>query len=91
MDDNLSAAVTEAFLQLHGKGFIYRDKRIVRWCPALQTVLSDSEAEDLKIEGRKLISVPNYERKVEFGVIVYFKYPIEGAEEFIQVATTRPE
>jgi valyl-tRNA synthetase len=43
------------------------------------------------LTGRTLLDVPNYERKVEFGVITHFKYPIEGSDETIEVATTRPE
>lgn len=91
MDENLSAAVTETFVRLHKEGLIYRDKRIVRWCTALRTVLSDSEVAELKLEGRKLLSVPGYEKKVEFGVLVHFKYPVDGTNESIEVATTRPE
>jgi valyl-tRNA synthetase len=91
MDKNLSAAVAETFVRLHKEGLIYRDKRIVRWCPALQTVLSDSEVEDLSLDGRKLLSVPGHDKKVEFGVITYFKYPVLDSSDYIEVATTRPE
>jgi valyl-tRNA synthetase len=44
-----------------------------------------------ELPGRTLLDVPGYDRKVEFGIIVHFKYPIENSEETIEVATTRPE
>ena len=49
------------------------------------------KVENKEIDGRTLLDVPGYERKVEFGTLVHFKYPIEGSEETIEVATTRPE
>jgi valyl-tRNA synthetase len=49
------------------------------------------EVDNKELEGRTLLEVPGYERKVEFGVITHFKYPIEGSSETIEVATTRPE
>jgi valyl-tRNA synthetase len=55
------------------------------------TALSNLEVDNLELAGRTLLDVPGYERKVEFGIIVYFKYPIENSEETIEVATTRPE
>ncbi|KAF2099436.1 valyl-tRNA synthetase-like protein [Rhizodiscina lignyota] len=91
MDDNLSAAVTETFVQLHEEGYIYRENRLVNWCTKLNTALSNLEVDNKEIEGRTLLDVPNYDRKVEFGVLTHFKYPIEGSDESIVVATTRPE
>lgn len=91
MDKNLSAAVTETFVRMHEEGFIYRSNRLVNWCTKLNTALSNLEVENKELSGRTLLDVPGYERKVEFGVITHFKYPIEGSEEFIEVATTRPE
>ena len=44
-----------------------------------------------ELTGRTLLDVPGYSKKVEFGIIVHFKYPIEGTEDTIEVATTRPE
>lgn len=44
MDDNLSAAVKEAFVRLHGEGLIYRDNRLVNWCCRLRTAISEIEA-----------------------------------------------
>jgi valyl-tRNA synthetase len=91
MDDNLSAAVTESFCRLHEEGYIYRSNRLVNWCTQLNTALSNLEVVNLELQGRTLLDVPGYKRKVEFGVITHFKYPIEGSEETIEVATTRPE
>ncbi|KAB2574020.1 Aminoacyl-tRNA synthetase class I conserved site [Lasiodiplodia theobromae] len=91
MDENLSKAVTETFVRLHEEGLIYRSDRLVNWCTTLRTALSNLEVDNKDIEGRTLLDVPGYERKVEFGVITHFKYPIEGSEETIEVATTRPE
>ncbi|KAF2008698.1 valyl-tRNA synthetase [Aaosphaeria arxii CBS 175.79] len=92
MDENLSAAVTETFVRLHEKGLIYRSNRLVNWCTQLNTALSNLEVDNKEIPGRTLLDVPGYDRKVEFGVLTSFKYPINGKEgEFIVVATTRPE
>jgi valyl-tRNA synthetase len=44
MDDNLSAAVVEAFVRLHKEGLVYRDNRLVNWCTRLKTAVSDIEA-----------------------------------------------
>ncbi|KAG9801790.1 valyl-tRNA synthetase-like protein, partial [Aureobasidium melanogenum] len=57
----------------------------------LNTALSNLEVDNKELTGRTLLDVPGYERKVEFGVITHFKYPIEGTDEMIEVATTRPE
>lgn len=91
MDKNLSAAVTETFVKLHEEGYIYRANRLVNWCTKLNTALSTLEVANKELEGRTLLDVPGYERKVEFGVLTYFKYPVEGSEDTIEVATTRPE
>lgn len=92
MDENLSAAVTETFVRFHEEGLIYRSNRLVNWCTQLNTALSNLEVDNKEIAGRTLLDVPGYDRKVEFGVLTSFKYPIDGKEgEFITVATTRPE
>jgi valyl-tRNA synthetase len=91
MDKNLSAAVTESFVKMHEDGLIYRANRLVNWCTQLNTALSTLEVDNKDITGRTVLSVPGYERKVEFGVLTHFKYQIEGTDEFIVVATTRPE
>jgi valyl-tRNA synthetase len=91
MDENLSAAVAETFVTLHEEGTIYRANRLVNWCTKLNTTLSNLEVTNKELTGRTLLDVPGYDRKVEFGIIVHIKYPIEGTDETIEVATTRPE
>jgi valyl-tRNA synthetase len=91
MDENLSAAVTETFVRLHEEGLIYRSNRLVNWCTKLQTSLSNLEVDNKEVEGRTLLDVPGYDKKIEFGILTYFRYPIDGSDEFITVATTRPE
>jgi valyl-tRNA synthetase len=92
MDENLTAATMEAFCRLFDEGYIYRSNRLVNWCTHLRTALSLLEVENKEVTGRTLLSVPGYEKKVEFGVLTFFKYPIDGtANETIEVATTRPE
>ena len=75
MDENLVQGVTKVFVQLYEEGLIYRGKRLVNWDPVLQTALSDLE-------------VVTSEEK---GSLWHMKYPIDGLEDFIVVATTRPE
>lgn len=91
MDENLSAAVAETFVKLHEEGIIYRANRLVNWSTELTTALSNLEVINKELPGRTLIEVPGYKSKIEFGVIVHFKYPIEGSDETIEVATTRVE
>ncbi|KAF2204598.1 valyl-tRNA synthetase-like protein, partial [Delitschia confertaspora ATCC 74209] len=91
MDSNLSQAVMETFVRMHEEGLIYRSNRLVNWCTRLNTALSNLEVDNKEIPGRTLLDVPGYERKVEFGVLTHFKYQIDGTEEFLEVATTRPE
>lgn len=91
MDDQLSKAVAEAFVQLFDDGTIYRASRLVNWCVALNTTLSNLEVDNKDIAGRTLLEVPGYTEKVEFGVITSFAYPIENSDEKLIVATTRPE
>ena len=91
MDANLSAAVTETFVRLHEEGIIYRANRLVSWCVKLNTALSNLEVDNKELEGRTLLDVPGYDRKVEFGVITHFNYQLDGSDEKIEVATTRPE
>ena len=91
MDDNLSTAVRDTFIKLHDEGIIYRANRLVNWCSALGTSLSNLEVENQEIPGRKLLEVPGYQKPIEFGVLTYFRYEIEGTDQNIVVATTRPE
>ncbi|KAF8469662.1 tRNA synthetases class I-domain-containing protein [Kalaharituber pfeilii] len=91
MDKQRSKAVIETFVRLHDEGIIYRANRLVNWCCKLNTTLSNLEVDQVQLEGRSLLSVPDYKEKVEFGVITSFAYPIENSNERIVVATTRPE
>jgi valyl-tRNA synthetase len=91
MDKNGARAVTESFVRMHEDGLIYRSNRLVNWCVQLNTALSALEVDNKDLTGRTVLSVPGYERKVEFGVLTHFKYQIEGTDQFIEIATTRPE
>ncbi|OZJ06269.1 hypothetical protein BZG36_00790 [Bifiguratus adelaidae] len=94
MDTLRSEAVTAAFCQLHKDRLIYRDTRLINWCCALQTAISDIEVEHETIQGRTLLEVPSGPEKVEFGVLHEFAYPLEHPAEDIKelvVATTRVE
>ena len=75
MDERCSKAVREVFVNLYNKGLIYRGDRIINWCPECGTAISDAEVEYETEEGR----------------LWHLKYPIENSDEFIIVATTRPE
>jgi valyl-tRNA synthetase len=76
MDEGLSKAVLKVFVDLHKKGLIYRDKRLVNWDPKLLTAISDLEVVPTEVAGH----------------LWYFRYPLEGKPgAFITVATTRPE
>ncbi|KAH9916527.1 tRNA synthetases class I-domain-containing protein [Fomitopsis serialis] len=88
MDEPRYKAVMENFCSLHDAGLLYRANRLVNWCVRLNTTLSNLE----NLLGR-LAECPGYDakEKFEFGVITSFAYPIEGSDERIIVATTRPE
>ncbi|MEM7086585.1 MAG: valine--tRNA ligase [Bacteroidota bacterium] len=75
MDDDMSASVIKVFVDLYKKGNIYRGFRMVNWDPEAKTTLSDEEV--------------IYEEKQ--GNLYYLGYKIEGSEEFVTIATTRPE
>jgi valyl-tRNA synthetase len=75
MDEGLSRAVRKVFVALYREGLIYKDKRLVNWDPKLKTAISDLEVQQVESRGQ----------------LWYIKYPIEGSDEFIVVATTRPE
>lgn len=91
MSSELSKAVTETFIQLHSEGLIYRANRLVHWLCHLATALSSLEVNQKELEGTTKLDVPGYDRKIEFGTLTYFKYQIEGSDQTIEVATTRPE
>ena len=75
MDEGLSAAVLKVFVDLYKAGLIYKDNRLVNWDPRMLTAISDLEVESREVKGH----------------LWYFKYPIDGSDEHIVVATTRPE
>lgn len=76
MDEGLSNAVEEVFFRLYEKGYIYKGKRMINWCPNCKTSISDAEVE----------------YKEEASHIWHIKYPIKDADgEYLVVATTRPE
>ena len=75
MDDDLSQSVSKTFVDLYEKGLIYRGYRMVNWDPSAQTTLSDEEVIHIEEEGK----------------LYYLKYKIEGSEDTLMIATTRPE
>ena len=75
MDEGLSRAVLKVFVTLYNEGLIYKDKRLVNWDPALLTAISDLEVQQVEMKGS----------------LWYIRYPIEGTQDAITVATTRPE
>ena len=81
MDEGCNEAVTEVFVKMHEKGYIYKGSRIVNWCPVCKTSISDAEVE--------------YEEQA--GHLWHIKYPLiedDGSvskDKFIEFATTRPE
>jgi valyl-tRNA synthetase len=91
MSPQLSKAVTETFVQLHSEGLIYRANKLVHWSCRLSTAVSTLEVNQKELEGTTKLDVPGYDKKIEFGTLTYFKYPIEGSDQTIEVATTRPE
>ena len=92
MDDARSNAVREAFVQLHDRGILYRAERIVHWCCALKTAISDVEIDELELDGPTMLSVPMHKGKYEFGVLIDFAYKLkEDPSLEIIVSTTRIE
>ena len=88
-------AVTETFVRLFDKGLIYRDRRIVNWCPTLNTAISDIEVDKLELEGPTMWTIPGSGgQTVELGVMHDFAYVLEGGGEGglqleLVVSTTR--
>lgn len=91
LDPPRSEAVVEAFVRLYDQGKIYRANRLVNWCCALQTAISDIEVDTKQFKGRERRDVPGYDRPVLFGIIDHFQYRIVGSDELITIATTRLE
>ncbi len=75
MDEGCSKAVREVFVNLYNKGLIYQGSRIINWCPHCITALSDAEVEHTE----------------QAGHFWHIKYPIKDSDEFVIIATTRPE
>jgi valyl-tRNA synthetase len=75
LDEGMARAVLKVFVSLYNDGLIYKDKRLVNWDPKFQTPISDLEVEQIETRGS----------------LWYFRYPIEGHDESITIATTRPE
>lgn len=90
---DLCVAVNEAFIRLHDENIIYRDNKLVNWCTKLKTALSNLEVDNMELEGRTFLAVPDHDpsKKYEFGVIISFAYQIKDSQEQIVVATTRLE
>ena len=93
MDENLVEYVRDSFIRLYNDGLIYRDRRMVNWCCQLQSVVSDIEVDSKEILGRQKISIPNYSKEIELGVLYDIAYKIvdEQGDKEIIVSTTRPE
>ena len=75
MDEGCNKAVREVFVNLYNKELIYRGERIINWCPHCKTSISDAEV--------------NYEEQA--GYFWHLRYRIKGTEDYIELATTRPE
>ncbi|MEG2073273.1 MAG: valine--tRNA ligase, partial [Angelakisella sp.] len=75
LDEGCNKAVNEVFVRLYDKGLIYHGERIINWCPHCHTSISDAEVE--------------FEEQA--GHFWHIRYPIVGSDEFIEIATTRPE
>lgn len=75
MDEGCSEAVREVFVSLYEKGLIYQGHRITNWCPRCSTALSDIEVEHEDKQGH----------------LYHLRYQVEGSDEFVEIATTRPE
>ncbi|KAJ1146815.1 hypothetical protein NDU88_013074 [Pleurodeles waltl] len=91
MDPKFSLAVTEAFVRLHEDGLVYRRRKLVNWSCALRSTISDIEVESRALSGRTYLSVPGYQEKIPFGLMVTFAYNVDGEDQEVCVATTRPE
>ena len=75
MDEGCSKAVEEVFIKLYNEGYIYKGSRIINWCPVCKTSLSDAEVE----------------HEEQDGFFWHIKYPIVGTDDYLEIATTRPE
>ena len=93
-DDQMVRAVTKVFVELHKRGLIYRDKRLVNWHPGLETAISDLEVENIEVKGHM------WHLRYPLADGVTYQFPVKDEEgnvtghetrDYIIVATTRPE
>ncbi len=75
LDDGLSDAVREVFVNLYNEGLIYRGKYLINYCPSCETALANDEVEHEEVSG----------------ALYHIKYKVKGSDEYIEIATTRPE
>ena len=75
LDEKLSEAVVEVFVKMYEEGLIYKGERILNYCPSCDTTISDAEVEHVD----------------EHGHLWHINYPIKDSDEYITIATTRPE
>ena len=75
LDEGLSRAVREVFVCLYAEGLIYRGKRLINWCVRCRTALSDLEVKAEQVQGK----------------LWYIRYRVQGSDDFVTVATTRPD
>lgn len=75
LDENLCTSVKTAFIKLYEEGLIYRGNYMVNWCPESQSAVSDLEVENKEVDGN----------------LWHFRYPLTEGDEYIEIATTRPE
>ncbi len=75
MEDDMSDAVIDVFIDLHAKGLVYKGHRMVNWDPSALTAVSDEEVNHKEVQSK----------------LYYVRYQVEGTEEWLTIATTRPE
>ncbi len=75
LDEGLSKAVLEVFVRMYQDGLIYRGHRLVNWCPRCESTLADDEVDHKDVQGH----------------FYHIKYPIKDSDEYLEIATTRPE
>ena len=75
MDENLSKSVLKVFVDLYKKNLIFKSKKLVNWDTVLKTAISDLEVDQREVNSK----------------LYHIRYPIENSEDFITIATTRPE
>lgn len=91
MDEHCANAVMESFVRLYEDGKIYRATRLVNWCCALQSAISDVEVEFEDVLPSSKTTVPGFAGKVDMGVLTHIAYKLVDSDDEIVIATTRPE